>query len=471
VEWIRFLWLRQRSEWSDIVTGDSTVSLPVDEKPASITSRLRCAIYTRKSTEEGLTQDFNTLVAQREAAEAYIRSQLHAGWITLAERYDDGGYTGANLDRPALRRLLADIAASKIDCVLIYKLDRLSRSLLDFARMMETFERHQVSLVSITQPLNTTGSLGRLTLNILLSFAEFERTLIQDRTKHMMAAARRKGKWVGGTPVLGYDIAAGGGKLVVNPEEARRVQEIFTLFLEHRSLNAMLAEMDERQWTTKRWSPRDGAERPGHQFTKASLERLLGNVVYLGKVSHQGQVYPGEHEAIVEQPVWDRAQVQLAKDRKESGVAASAGDAKGRRSGAAVPRTERVPRITRLLALALRFEKMIQSGMVSNYAELARLGQVSRSRVTQMTSLLNLAPDIQEEILFLRCGEAKQFGISEPALRKLTATLLWNQQREQSRQLRRSVQAVRIDVEASILRSKPTLQDVTDGQNTRPSRS
>ena len=150
------------------MTGDRTLSPAGDEKPTSIPSRLRCAIYTRKSTEEGLAQDFNTLVAQREAAEAYIRSQLHAGWTTLTERYDDGGYTGANLDRPALRRLLADIAASKIDCVLVYKLDRLSRSLLDFARMMETFERHQVSLVSITQPLNTTGSLGRLTLNILL---------------------------------------------------------------------------------------------------------------------------------------------------------------------------------------------------------------------------------------------------------------------------------------------------------------
>src|SRR6266702_868611 len=188
---------------------------------------LRCAIYTRKSTEEGLNQDFNTLEAQRESAEAYIRSQLHAGWTVLAERYDDGGYTGANLERPALRKLLADIAADKIDCVLVYKVDRLSRSLLDFARLMEIFERRQVSLVSITQPLNTPGSLGRLTLNILLSFAEFERSMIADRTRDKMAAARRKGKWVGGRPALGYDIAAGGGKLVVNAEEACRVQKIF----------------------------------------------------------------------------------------------------------------------------------------------------------------------------------------------------------------------------------------------------
>ncbi len=177
------------------------------EKPCT----LRCAIYTRKSTEEGLTQEFNTLEAQRESAEAYVQSQLHAGWTALAERYDDGGYTGANLERPALRKLLVDIEAGRIDCVLVYKVDRLSRSLLDFARLMEIFERHEVSLVSITQPLNTTGSLGRLTLNILLAFAEFERLMISDRTRDKMAAARRKGKWVGGPPVLGYDIADTGG--------------------------------------------------------------------------------------------------------------------------------------------------------------------------------------------------------------------------------------------------------------------
>src|ERR1700681_428592 len=230
------------------------------KEPSSI---LRCAIYTRKSTEEGLNQEFNTLEAQREAAEAYIRSQLHAGWTALAERYDDGGFTGANLERPALRKLLADIEIGKIDCVLVYKVDRLSRSLLDFARLMEVFERRKVSLVSVTQPLNTTGSLGRLTLNILLSFAEFERQMIADRTRDKMAAARRKGKWVGGRPVLGYDVADTGGKLVVNVEEARQVQSIFALYLLHRSLEAVLAEMQARLWTTKRWRTRDGREHLG----------------------------------------------------------------------------------------------------------------------------------------------------------------------------------------------------------------
>jgi DNA invertase Pin-like site-specific DNA recombinase len=241
---------------------------------------LRCAIYARKSTDEGLTQEFNTLEAQREAAEAYVQSQVHAGWTVLAERYDDGGYTGANLDRPALRKLLVDIEAGRVDAVLVYKVDRLSRSLLDFARLMEVFERHQVSLVSVTQPLNTTGSLGRLTLNILLSFAEFERQMIADRTRDKMAAARRKGKWVGGTPVLGYDIADGGGKLVVNPEEASQVQSIFALYLQHRSVAGVLAEIRARNWTTKRWRTREGKQRLGRPFTKATLHRLLGIAGY-----------------------------------------------------------------------------------------------------------------------------------------------------------------------------------------------
>ena len=168
---------------------------------------IRCAVYTRKSTEEGLDQEFNTLDAQREAGEAYIQSQAAEGWACLPQRYDDGGFAGGTMVRPALQRLLADIRAGKIDTVLSYKVDRLSRSLLDFARLMETFERRKVSLVSVTQPLNTTGSLGRLTLNILLSFAEFERQMIADRTRDKMGAARRKGKWVGGMPVLGYDVA------------------------------------------------------------------------------------------------------------------------------------------------------------------------------------------------------------------------------------------------------------------------
>jgi DNA invertase Pin-like site-specific DNA recombinase len=404
------------------------------EKPCT----LRCAIYTRKSTEEGLTQEFNTLEAQRESAEAYVQSQLHAGWTALAERYDDGGYTGANLERPALRKLLVDIEAGRIDCVLVYKVDRLSRSLLDFARLMEIFERHEVSLVSITQPLNTTGSLGRLTLNILLSFAEFERLMISDRTRDKMAAARRKGKWVGGPPVLGYDIADTGGKLVVNQEEARRVQAIFALYLQHRSVVSVLKEIQARNWTTKRWRTRDGKDSGGHPFRRATLERLLKNVLYLGKLAHQGVVYAAEQEPIVDEEVWKLVHEKLAQERNRASVAAAAKVSGTARRGprAAAERAEPVPRITRLLALALKFEQLIESGVVSNYAAVAQVARVSRSRVTQMTSLLNLAPDIQEEILFLPAAEARQLRISEPSLRKLTAALLWNQQREQWKTLR-----------------------------------
>src|SRR6185312_10894525 len=196
-------------------------------KPNHSKQRVRCAIYTRKSTEEGLDQEFNSLDAQRESAEAYIKSQAHEGWTPVAERYDDGGFTGGNMDRPALARLLTDIQAGKVDCVVVYKVDRLSRSLLDFARMMETFDQRQVSFVSVTQQFNTATSMGRLVLNVLLSFAQFEREIISERTRDKIAATRRKGKWSGGAPLLGYDVDPRATKLVVNEAEAVRVQGIF----------------------------------------------------------------------------------------------------------------------------------------------------------------------------------------------------------------------------------------------------
>ena len=425
--------------------GTDTVPPRVGEEGPPSSTRLRCAIYTRKSTEEGLNQEFNSLEAQREGAAAYIASQRQLRWMLVSERYDDGGYTGGNLDRPALQKLLRDIKQGQIDCVLVYKVDRLSRSLLDFARLMEIFERHQVCLVSVTQPLNTTTSLGRLTLNILLSFAQFEREMIADRTRDKMAAARRKGKWVGGKPVLGYDVAASGGRLVVNPEEARRVQEMFALYLQHRSLAAVLAEVQARQWTTKQWRTRDGEEHVGRPYTKPTLVRLLRNVLYVGQVSHRGEVYAGEQAAIVEKSVWDRVKETLAKEHDRCCVAAgSSAEATKTQSSrrpqiSVAERKERVPRVARLLALALKFEELIQSGVVDNYAVLAQLGQVSRSRVTQMTSLLSLAPDIQEEILFLRVEEAKRLRISEPSVRTLSAILDWGEQRAHWRRLRQPV--------------------------------
>jgi site-specific DNA recombinase len=347
-------------------------------------SPLRCAIYTRKSTEEGLAQEFNTLEAQRESAEAYVQSQVHAGWTTLAERYDDGGYTGANLERPALRKLLADIEAGRIDCVLVYKIDRLSRSLLDFARLMEIFERRKVSLVSVTQPLNTTGSLGRLTLNILLSFAEFERQMIADRTRDKMGAARRKGKWVGGSPPLGYDIAATGGKLVVNPEEADRVKSIFALYLQHQSVAGTLAEMQARQWTTKRWRTRDGKEHLGRPFTKVILRRLLKNVLYVGKVSHQDVIYTGEQAPIIEDSVWKRVNEKLAQERGVASIAR-------RRSAAIAAPGEPVQRISRLLALARRYEELGRAWSSFVYAGLKSFLQRSSGSISPSLTCVSIA--------------------------------------------------------------------------------
>ena len=393
---------------------------------------LRCAIYTRKSTEDGLNQSFNTLEAQREAGEAYILSQRHVGWTVIAEHYDDGGYTGGNLDRPALQRLLADMETGRIDCVVVYKVDRLSRSLLDFARLMEVLDRHHVSLVSVTQPLNTTVSLGRLTLNILLSFAQFEREIISERTRDKMAAARRKGKWMGGTPVLGYDVAPGGGRLVVNREEAQRVRALFALYLECGSLDQLLAEVQARRWSNKRWKTAPDAGKP---FTKASLQRLLSNVIYIGQVQHAGETYAGEQANIVEESVWREAQDLLSQEgarrlsRTRARIVTRNGPSGTREQddGASKP----VPRIARLMALAVKFEQMIRGGIVSDYAVLAELGRVSRSRVTQIMNLLNLAPDIQEQILFLGSETAEQYGICEASLRQLSAALLWSKQRMQ----------------------------------------
>jgi site-specific DNA recombinase len=277
-------------------------------KPKPGPRAVRCAVYTRKSTEEGLDQDFNSLDAQREAAEAYIKSQAHAGWLCLPQRYDDGGFTGGNLDRPALQRLLADLAAGHIDCVLVYKVDRLSRSLLDFARIMETFEAHQVAFVSVTQQFNTATSMGRLVLNVLLSFAQFEREIIAERTRDKIAAARRRGKWAGGMPLLGYDVDPRGSKLVVHEEEAVRVRAIFALYLEHRALLPVVQELEQRGWLNKYWQTRKGRPRGGRGFTKTSLYRLLTNVVYLGKIKYRTEIHDGEHHGIVDPDVWRQVQ-------------------------------------------------------------------------------------------------------------------------------------------------------------------
>ena len=535
--------------------------------------QVRCAIYTRKSTEEGLEQPFNSLDAQREAAVAYLQSQRHLGWTLVETRFDDGGFSGGNMERPALQQLLQQIEARQVDCVLVYKVDRLSRSLLDFARLMDRFDQRSVSFVSVTQQFNTTTSLGRLTLNILLSFAQFEREIISERTRDKMSAARRKGKWVGGTPVLGYDVDPRGGRLIVNQCEAKRVREIFELYRKHRSLAVVVAELAQRGWTTKSWKSRRGVRHTGRPFTKASLRLLLINAIYCGKVNHRNVIYQGEHTAIIEPVLWDQVNSDFGKATRpqpepshepqeaplagllicagcqqpmiatysnkgtrryryyvcntarqkgwkacetksvsanlmESSMALQlrsqlspaetreavrlseprwtalleqdpkvirtlveqirydgpngavwvklrdAGDSSAehrtltfeykipRRRGRSLPAFRlrpasetltRPPRLARLIALAHKLEAQVRSGRMKDYAELARLAQITPARIGQIVILGQLAPAIQEHILLLTAEH--ESTITERQLRAIAREPRWDRQREQFERL------------------------------------
>jgi site-specific DNA recombinase len=275
--------------------------------------RSRCAIYARKSSEEGLDQDFNSLDAQREACAAFIQSQKHEGWTVLPTQYDDGGYSGGTMERPALQRLLADIEANRIDVVVVYKVDRLTRALSDFAKLVEVFDRREVSFVSITQQFNTTTSMGRLTLNVLLSFAQFERELIGERVRDKIAASKKKGMWMGGTVPLGYDVRD--RKLMVNESEARTVVDIFRRYLRLKSVRALAEELAAAGFRTKRRYRPDGTEYGNQRFSHGALYLMLQNRTYRGEATHKGNAYPGEHSAIVEQSLWDAVQVVLAENR------------------------------------------------------------------------------------------------------------------------------------------------------------
>jgi len=297
------------------VAAKGTLRTIPTPSPASI----RCAIYTRKSTDEGLEQEFNTLEAQREAGAAFIESQRHEGWITLPERYDDGGYTGANMDRPALKQLLADIASGKVNCIVVYKVDRLTRSIHDFFKILEILERFNVTFVSVTQQFNTTTSFGRLTLNMLLSFSQFERETTSERTRDKMRAARRKGKFVGGNLVLGYDLAPKRGALFVNAAEARQVREIFGLYLELGSLIPVVEELERRGIRMKRWTTREGHIRGGALFNKTTLHNLLTNVIYTGRVRFERKVFDGEHERIIDDKTFNSVQEQLNRNGRRGG--------------------------------------------------------------------------------------------------------------------------------------------------------
>jgi len=506
---------------------------------------VRCAIYTRKSTEEGLEQAFNSLDAQREAGEAFIVSQQGRGWMAIAESYDDGGFSGANIERPALRRLLEDLDHGRIDCVVVYKVDRLSRSLLDFARLMERFDRRGVSFVSVTQEFNTTTSMGRLTLNILLSFAQFEREIIGERTRDKLSAARRKGKWIGGWPVLGYDIQE--GRLVVNEREAEQVRATYEIASEAPSLEAVVKMCCQRGYQTKSWTSRGGKSHLSRPFHPMTLRLLLSNVLYTGAVSHKGTVYPGEHPRIVDQQLWEKVHhrlqlrstsqrgrphrrqpsplagllfcaacgqalrrtytrrhgeryqyyscriargkqkspcsekpiaagdlepslllglepilgTNLAWDTVRSSVERISCQASSQRvsvcfrDGTQVEfglrktvrpglktgtepddNVGRVPRVSRLMALAIKFEYLVRERRASSYRALAEAGHVSRARLSQILRLTELAPEIQEELLFLPKVIAGNDPITEKALRHITRSVDWDWQRKHFQSLK-----------------------------------
>jgi site-specific DNA recombinase len=505
-----------------------------------MTKLIRCAIYTRKSTEEGLEQSFNTLQAQRESAEAYIRSHQHEGWRAAPTLYDDGGWSGANLERPALRRLLADVEARRIDGVVVYKVDRLSRSLLDFTRLLSLFEKHGVSFVSVTQDFNTSTSMGRLTLNILLSFAQFEREMISERTRDKLSAARRKGKWIGGIPVLGYEVAPEGGRLLVHPGEAERVREIFQLCARVRHLPEALAAIRARGWTAKQWTSRRGQTHGGGPLSLSTLRRLLTNVLYRGDIAHKGVTYPGEQEAIVSRELWrevndkhrlSRQQMSrhrpvetplcgllrcgqcgfvlatsyarrlgqrhvyylcragkkqqpacpqqplrahdledALRERLERGATATGASfaqvvrtvsyhsstrrvrvelldescfdftlpipiRRGvKRQRASSP--QRPLRVTRLMALAIHLHGLLATGQVGALRELAAAGQVSPARLSQIWQLTLLAPEIQEELLFLPPTRRGPDPLLERHLRAVARLVDWEGQKQRFSALR-----------------------------------
>jgi DNA invertase Pin-like site-specific DNA recombinase len=273
----------------------------------------RCAIYTRKSSEEGLEQEFNSLHAQREACEAFIKSQAGEGWRLIKTDYDDGGLSGATMERPALQRLMTDLNHGSIDVVVVYKVDRLTRSLADFAKMVEAFDAHGVSFVSVTQQFNTTTSMGRLTLNVLLSFAQFEREVTGERIRDKIAASKRKGMWMGGLVPLGYDVHQ--RHLVVNQAEATTVREIFRCYLELGSVRLLKAELDRRGMRSKLRVASNGVRSGGHSFYRGALYTVLRNPIYVGQIRHKGVCHPGEHEAIVERETWEQVQTLLSAHR------------------------------------------------------------------------------------------------------------------------------------------------------------
>jgi DNA invertase Pin-like site-specific DNA recombinase len=357
---------------------------------------LRCAIYTRKSTEHGLDQEFNSLDAQREACESYIKSQTSQGWRALSARYDDPAYSGGNLDRPALKRLLADIETGKVDVVVVYKIDRLTRSLADFAKLVEAFDTRSISFVAVTQQFNTTTSMGRLTLNVLLSFAQFERELASERVKDKIAASRKKGKWTGGTVPLGYEIKD--RKLVINKIEAQTVRAIFKLYLKTGSLNRLIPELDKRHIVTKRRNTEVKKYQGGIPFTYGPLAYLLKNRIYLGEIHHDGKWFNGEHRPILDRTTFTRVKEKLKSNTIDRPKGQSANDApltgklfddRGNRMGPSFTRKNGV-RYRFYLSTALRGRKHL-AGSVKRVPA-TEIEQLIERTIREQLNLAHAAP-------------------------------------------------------------------------------
>ena len=276
--------------------------------------KIRCAIYTRKSCEEGLEQEFNSLDAQRASAENYISSQAHEGWVLVNDHYDDGGFSGGNLERPSLQRLFQDIREDKIDCIIVYKIDRLTRSLLDFSKIIQLLDEHNVSFVSVTQSFNTANSMGRLMLNVLLSFAQYERELTSERIKDKLEASCKRGMWMGGNIPLGYD--AKDRKLLINEKEAKIVRILFQNFAETASITETARELNNLGFTTKTWISNNGKLHKGKRFNKSNVRRILNNHLYIGKVKHKDKLFDGMHKPIIDEQIWQKTRELLSTNNK-----------------------------------------------------------------------------------------------------------------------------------------------------------
>jgi len=289
---------------------------------ATATAPVSCAAYIRVSTEDQANKEYSSLEVQREACEAYVGLHRDESWRLLPDEYSDGGFSGGNTSRPALQRLITDIDAGEIDCVVVQRFDRLSRSMLDFLQLLDFFKKHGVSFVSVSQRFDTSTPIGEMTLNILLSFAQFERQIIGERTRDKIRAARRKGKWTGGMPPLGYDAAPEGGRLEVNRDEAAQVQTIFEMYAESPSLVKVAEELNRRGWRRKSWVTKDGRHRQGKEWNRVSLRQLLTDPISIGLQKLGEETFLGDHEAIVPKQVFDKVQKMMAENRSNGGAAA-----------------------------------------------------------------------------------------------------------------------------------------------------